>query len=359
MLAITSSFRKICVGLTALFAVGVTYAQSSVSLYGVMDGGLLYTSKTLNAITGQNGGKQFSMVDSSLAASEFGLQGQEDFGGGLVAKFKLESGIDVANGGFNDSNGTLFGRQAWIALDSGLGNVKLGLQFSPFLLAVYDSDPRDFSFFGSGGVNYVDNVIATGIFNSNAISYTSPVLAGLQGSVMMALGGEAGNFQAGRQYSASLKYENRGLMINAAIYDGNSGGSLQTPVPTTEAFEGRTLGIAYHFGELTAKASFTNYKVAGSFNNNVYGGGLDYLVSPAIDLNGGVWVTSDRDDTKNHSLLTAISAQYFLSRRTTVYAEFALVNNHGAMDTGLTVNGALYEVAGTSTGVGIGIQHEF
>ena len=337
----------------------VAHAQSSVNLYGIVDGGLLYTSKTLNQTTGQNAGRQFSMIDSGSAPSQFGLTGTEDLGGGLKAKFKLESGISVANGGFDDSNGNLFGREAWVALASQYGEVTAGLQFSPFFISQFETDARGFSQFGSGLVTYIDNAIGTGIFNSNAISYASPNIAGFQGSVMLALGGEAGDFQAGRQYSASLKYENGGFLVSAAFYDGNSGGTLQTPLPTTVPFIGRTIGASYKFGTVTAKAAVVNYKVAGSFNNYIYSGGLDYLLTPQFDLNGGVYYTSDRGNSKNHSIMGALGGQYFISKRTALYGQVGVVDNHGAMDTGLSVNGALFEAPGTTVGANIGVRHSF
>ncbi len=351
---------KIVAGAAGLMFAGMVRAQSSVTLYGVFDGGLLYTSKTLNPANGQSAGSTFAMYDGGLSPSRFGFRGVEDLGGGMKASFDLESGIDVGNGGFNNSNGNLFGRQAWVALDSNFGTVKAGLQFSPFFLAIDYTDARSFSLFGSGVVTYVDNVLATSVFNANAVSYTSPNIAGFTGSALMALGGQAGNFQSDRQYSLSLKYENGPLLVDAAFYDGNSGPS-PTPLPSTLAFEGRMLGAAYKFGNVTAKASFVNYKVAGSFNNNVYSGGLDYLPRPDIDLNGGVWVTSDRDNTANHSLMASVGAQYYLSKATALYAQVAVVNNHGAMDTGLSVSSLsqLYGVQGTTTGVDVGIRHTF
>jgi predicted porin len=343
----------------SLLLCGEVHAQSSVTLYGVVDGGLLYVSKTPDAKTGLNDGRTFAMVDSGSTPSVFGLKGTEDLGGGLKAKFELESGIDIANGGFNNSNGNLFGRQAWVSLDSKFGEAKIGLQFSPFFLAVYESDPRGLAQFGSGLVMYVDNVVGTAVFNSNAISYTSPNIAGFEGSAMLALGGTPGDFQAGRQYSAGLKYDNGTLMVNAAIYDGNGGGTAaQTPVPTTIEFEGRTLGAAYRFGGLTARAAFVNYKVAGSSNNNVYSGGLDYYVLPELDINGGVWVTSDRNHTANHSLLVSLGTQYFLSKATSLYADVGVVNNHGAMNTGFSI-AQINGVTGTSTGVEVGVRHSF
>lgn len=265
----------------------------------------------------------------------------------------------MGSGGYNNSNGNQFGRQAYVGLAGGFGEVKAGLQFSPFFLALYALDPRGLSQFGSSLPIYLDNVLGTGVFNANSVSYTSPVFGGFQGSVLMALGGEAGNFQAGRQYSASLKYDNGTVMVNAAFYDGNAGGTVNTVPPTTVEFEGRMLGASYKVGKLTAKASFVNYKVAGGFNNNVYGGGLDYLALSELDLNGGVWYVSDRNQTTNHSLMAALGAQYFLSRSTTLYGQVAVVNNHGAMDTGLSVNNALFGVTGTTTGVNLGLRHIF
>jgi len=360
MLAGDTGRVGVALGVALLLSCGVAQAQSSVTLYGVVDGGLLYTSKTLNPANGQNAGSTWAMYDGGLSPSRFGFRGVEDLGSGLKASFDLESGIDVANGGFNNSNGNLFGRQAWVALDGNFGTLKAGLQFSPFFYAIDHTDARSFSLFGCGLVNYVGSVLATSVLNSNAVSYTSPNIAGFKGSALIALGGQAGDFQASTQYSASLSYAHENLLVEAAFYDGNAGPS-PSPLPSTEEFVGRTIGAAYRFGSLTAKASFVNYKVAGSFNNNVYSGGLDYLLRPDIDINGGVWVTSDRNNTSNHSLLTSVGALYYLSKATTLYAQVGVVNNHGAMDTGLSVSslGALYGVKGTTTGVDVGLRHSF
>ena len=348
-----------CAGAASLMLCGAAHAQSSVTLYGVVDGGLLYTSKTLDAATGGNAGKQFSFLDSGSAPTQFGLMGTEDLGGGTRAEFKLESGVSVANGGFADSNGGLFGRQAYVGLANRFGELKLGLQFSPFFLTMYDLDPRGLSQFGSSLPIYLGHVAGTGVFNRNAVSYSSPVVAGFSAIAMFAFGGVPGDFQSGRQYSASLKYDNGTVMVEGAFYSGNGGGSVNTVPPTNVAFEGRMLGASYKIGRLTAKAAFTNYKVAGGFNSNVYDAGLDFLALPYLDFNGGVWYVSDRNRTTNHALMGALGAQYFLSHRTTLYGQVAVINNHGAMDMGLSVNNALYAPSGTTTGVNVGIRHVF
>ncbi|CAG9258312.1 Putative porin [Paraburkholderia unamae] len=344
---------------TGFLLANEVHAQSSVTLYGIADTALLYTSKSLNPQTGANTGSQYSLLNSGSYPSLFGLSGTEDLGGGFQTKFKLESGIDLTNGGFGNSNGNLFGRQAWVSLASPYGELKAGVQFSPLFNAGYATDARGYSMFGSGLVTYIDNVLGTSIFNSNAISYTSPNLWGLQGSVMLAMGAQAGDFQAGRQYGASLIYQNGSLTAAAAFYDGNAGGTVSTVPPTNVAFIGRLLGISYHFGSLTTSASVVNYKVAGSFNNYVVSGGMQYFVLPQLIVDGGVYWTSDRNETTNHSILAAVGAQYLLSKRSAVYTQVGFVNNHGKMNTGLAVNNALYGVTGNTVGVTIGLRHMF
>jgi len=344
-----------------IFAIGA-HAQGSVTLYGLVDGGLLFLSKTENA-SGGNGGKLIGFTDSGQAPSRFGLTGTEDIGGGLSAEFKLESGIDIGNGGYNNSNGNFFGRQAYVGLTGRFGEIKAGLQFSPFFNTLHVLDPVGFSNFGSSLAIYANNVATTGAFNSNALSYTSPLIAGLRGSVMFALGGAAGNFAAGRQYSASLSYQWGGLTVDAAFYDGNPGGTVQTVPSSTIGFEGRMIGVTYAFGNLTAKASFTNYKVMDNgTNNDVYGGGLDYALTSTVNLNGGAWYVSNRDNTSSHSLMGSLGASYILSKATTCYAQVGVVRNHGSENLGLELGDAptsLYAPAGTTVGANIGIRHAF
>ena len=347
---------------SSLFFAVSAHAQGSVTLYGIADTGLLYLSKTLNTATGGNGGKFVGLQNGGVAPSIFGLTGTEDLGGGLQAIFKLESGIGPTNGGFNNGNGNLFGREAYVGLKGGFGEVKAGLQFSPFFLSAWALDPRVFSEFGSILAIYSNNVSVTGSFNSNAISYTSPVLGGLQGSAMYSFGGVAGNFQSGRQYSARLKYEWGGLTLDAAFFDGNAGGSVVTVPPSNVPFVGRVIGAAYKFGPVTAKASFESFKVEGGPSNNVYGGGVDYFALPQLDLNAGIWYVSDRNDTSSHSLMGAMGATYFLSKRTGLYAQVGVVNNHGKANLGLTPGAAptsLFAPAGTTTGATIGMMHMF
>ncbi|MGF6904177.1 putative porin [Paraburkholderia sp. GAS348] len=339
---------------------GAVRAQSSVTLYGILDTSLFYTNHTFNPRTRASGGHVFSLTDSDYSSSRFGLKGREDLGGGTAAIFALESGFSTSNGALGNSNGNFFGRMAYVGLTGPYGTVKMGEQYSPFALSLLNTEPRGASFFGSGAVIYIGSVFTTGLFTPNAISYTSPKIAGFEGSGMIALGGQAGNFQAGRQYSARLTYTMPHLVVDAALFSGNSGGSAaSTPIPTTVAFTGRTIGAVSNWGNAIFNLSYTNYKVASSFDEQVYMGGFRYTFTPAFAADGGVWWIHDGNAGTNHSLLAAAGVTYSLSARTMVYGELAMVNNHGRLHTGLSVNGALYEPTGSSTGATIGIRHLF
>jgi predicted porin len=349
-------------GAPALFVglMGCAYAQGSVMLYGILDDALSYASKTLDSSTGREAGHQIAVVDGQMFGSRFGMTGVEDLGGGVKASFKIESGINIANGSIGNSNGNLFGRQAWLQLGGNFGSVTTGVQFSPFVLALIESDARQASDFGSIAPIYVGSVITTGLFNSNAITYSSPTFGGLQGSVMLALGGEAGNFQAARQYSGSLTYSRNGVFANAAYYSGNAGdATTSAPASSTVAFVGRTIGGGYTFGNLTLRAVFVNFKIAGSFDNRVYGGGVSYAATPALTVDAGAWFTRDGNDSKNHSVLAATGVRYSLSKRTLLYTHIGYVNNSGKMDTGLSNDGPLYLPSGGTFGANVGITHSF
>jgi predicted porin len=359
---------RLALGVLSLVSFSAAQAQSSVTLYGVLDAGLLYTNKTLNTATGKNEGRQFSLVNSGDAISVFGLEGTEDLGGGLTAKFDLESGIDVANGGFDNSNGNLFGREAWVEVGGiNIGAVKIGLQYSPLILASFDLDPRGFAQFGGGGLVTGDNEV-DGFFDSNAISYTSPTIAGFTGSIMYALGGIPGNFSAGRQYSGSLKYQYGGLTVEAAILDeADSTDAAENAAAFTVPYEGRRAGLAYNFGSITVKASFANFKAPLSItndirsggDNDVYNAGFDYKILPQLDLNFDAFYIRDPHDSGDNAILSSVGLEYYFSKTTSLYAEVGITRNNGNESFGMGIDGAFNGVKGTTTGVDVGFTHSF
>ncbi|WP_304590036.1 porin [Burkholderia anthina] len=354
-----SKYLLVCLTfVVGMGACDVAKSQSSVTLYGALDAGVFFANKTLSS-NGGNGGKVISLVDSAWGPSVFGLTGNEDLGGGLHAIFRLEGGLSVANGGAGASGGIPFGRNAYVGLSGDYGVVKIGLQYSPLFVALIETDARNLEFFGSGSVIFGEHLLA-GMFTPNAISYTTPNLGGIQATALVSLGGIPGDFQAGRQYSLSARYESGPFLANAVIYSGNAGGSATTSAfGAAPAFLARTIGMSYKFETFAVKAAVTNYKVAGDFNGYVYSTGFDYFILPELTLETGIYFTSDRNDAKNHSILGGIGLSYFVSKSTMLFTEFAAVNNHGAMNTGISCSGGLFGVQGTTIGGEIGIRHYF
>lgn len=340
-------------------AIPTAQAQSSVTLYGIVDASMLYTSRTPGA-NGANAGHQYAFQSSGQLPSLFGLRGTEDLGGGLKTTFTLESGISIANGQLYNSNGNFFGRQAFVGLSGNFGTVTAGLQISPFLYSIYFTDSRTLKHFGSAIVVYSSNVAATGIFTPNSVEYLSPEIAGLQGAAMYSFGGTPGSFHEGQQYSAALMYHLKGFRISAAMYSSNAGGSAATiPVPSAIAFEGRNIGAGYTFDNITIKAAYTIYKVAGSFDSRVLSGGFSYNPIPYLLLDGGAYYSRDGNNSNNHSILGSLGINYLLSKQTSLYTQVGYVNNHGAMNTSLTLNSTLSGLPGSQVGVSIGITHNF
>ncbi|MFY1850008.1 porin, partial [Achromobacter dolens] len=94
---------------------GVAQAETSVTLYGIIDTGIGY-NKISGAGDAKNGSR-IGMINGVQNGSRWGLRGSEDLGDGLRAVFQLESGFDSGNGK-SAQNGRLFGRQATVGLAS-------------------------------------------------------------------------------------------------------------------------------------------------------------------------------------------------------------------------------------------------
>jgi predicted porin len=137
-ISINAKLMKSAQFLASVASIGLsstTFAQSGVTLYGIIDPDVVFVS---NAQIGKVGGvllsaRQYSMQDGATSAyfgSRFGLKGAEDLGGGTSAIFTLENGFNAANGALGQG-GLLFGRQAFVGLSNrSLGAITAGRQYS-------------------------------------------------------------------------------------------------------------------------------------------------------------------------------------------------------------------------------------
>jgi len=219
----------IAAAVAATFATA-SYAQSSVTLYGIVDAGFTYT-------TNIGGNANYALTSGNIQQSRWGLRGAEDLGGGLRTIFTLESGFDVTNG---QQNGALFSRQAYVGLaHDQYGTLTLGRQFDSVvdyvgpLMAV-----------GTWGGTYMahvldnDNGNATFSIN-NSVKYRSANYSGFEFGGLYGFSNQAGGFANNRTYSAGASYSYGGLLLGAAYLQAqglnrNANGSLQgAPLATT------------------------------------------------------------------------------------------------------------------------------
>src|ERR1700709_1384978 len=92
---------------------GAAPAQSSVTLYGVVDAGISYVNNAANAKGGSSSLVKFD--DGIDGGNRFGFRGVEDLGGGYKAIFTLENGFGRGHGTLSQG-GALFGRQAFVGI---------------------------------------------------------------------------------------------------------------------------------------------------------------------------------------------------------------------------------------------------
>ena len=346
--------RKYLLASIVFGAVGGAHAQGSVTLYGALDTGLLYQSNTAGGP-----GKGFAAINGGWGPSFWGFTGSEDIGDEYRIHFKVEGGYSTVTGGIGDSNGNFLGRQTYVGVDMPFGTLNAGLQFSPFFISVYGGDPRGLSFFSSSLSEYINSFGVSGLFESNAVVYSSPSFAGLRGSVEYAFGNVAGSFPAGRHISAAVNYGNGPVTATAAYFE------AKDPTSGTTTLRGENVGAGYKFGPVTVKLAFTNYRDPASDavlkNVNVYSVGAQWMVTYALALDAGVYASRDENVTANKSMLYGAGAEYFLSKRTTLYVQLGMVDNKGAMNTSLTVEAPnRFNVPqGTTIGVDLGIRHSF
>ncbi|ANJ73709.1 porin [Ralstonia insidiosa] len=154
---------------------GVAQAQSSVTLYGVVDANVEYVNHEQNvtaagvAIPGSSGSR-LAMQAGGLSSNRWGLRGVEDIGGGLKSLFVLESGFAMDTGTLQQG-GRLFGRQAFVGLQGDWGKVTLGRQYTTIFDMMANFSPSGYAtqwepVVGLLGANFrEDNVIKyTGAF---------------------------------------------------------------------------------------------------------------------------------------------------------------------------------------------------
>ena len=190
--------RTIALALSTLVGANVC-AQGNVSMYGVVDAAMAYTSN-------QGGNSNTYMRSGSLSASKIGFQGVEDLGGDMKALFLLESGFE-SDTGAQSSAGSLFNRQAYVGLQSHAdGTVPAGRQYTPYYLLVGSLASSNI-LTGATGAHPGDiDGLDTTVRINNSVSYSMPAWRRLQASAQHGFGEASDGNAVGSSFSAAVKY---------------------------------------------------------------------------------------------------------------------------------------------------------
>ncbi|WP_345817477.1 porin (plasmid) [Paraburkholderia sp. PREW-6R] len=392
----------ICAGAASIHA----FAQSSVSLYGIVDTGIGYQSSSTTP--GQTGGghSAYRMITGVWAGSRFGLKGAEDLGGGTKAIFTLEEGFNSANGSMS-TNSLMFNRQAFVGVTNATyGSLSAGRQYASYyqLLAPYSPTTWLTGFYGAhaGDLDGLDTIYRA----NNTLLYASPSFSGLKVSGSYSFGGVPGSVNQGATWSAAAQYQQGpvGLAVgfsrvdNATVNGGvfgadsttsNAGGqagisAVTNGYQTAQAQQRLTVGAGYTFNsQIDVTATYSNVQyIPGSGSSfrseaiwNTGGIVLHWKPAAAWDLAAGYAYTRA---TKANGIDSAaqyqqfnLSQYYSLSKRTGLYVLEAYQRTNGQTlgSNGKSIIGATATIGDgfnstpsssrSMIGAGVGMIHRF
>ena len=388
--------KKSLVALAVLAAAGSAFAQSSVTISGQLDAGIQRSKNAVGQITTTEAG-------GIHGASRLRFVGIEDLGGGNKANFLLEMQPNLANG-TTGGNNTLFNRGAWLGLSGGWGEARLGRQGTASIGLICAADLLGcYSGFSGGGILFsgfnggpagvnsglnrwvsanpsrgqnatfalapstgqgTTGADATRVING--VTYMTPSLGGVTAQLQYAFGGQA-NGQANGNGSS--------LGVNATYSQGpiTAGYTFQSAAADA-AYNGKgrmhTLGGAYDLGVARLGAIYqveSNSGAAIAYSSArawaltaafPVGAALPYVKVGQHRTNGfgnyGIFNGTD-------ATIVNIGSRYALSKRTNLYADYAIDSKGNSGKTGFAataVNPAVNYWAKPSI-MSVGIQHNF
>ncbi|WP_244179308.1 porin [Paraburkholderia aspalathi] len=328
-------------------------AQSSVTLYGIVDAGVSYINNVGVATAAGAAGRPVRYLNSSRFAfnsggdygNRWGLTGKEDLGGALSAVFRLENGFNIGTGALK-STGIQFNRQAFFGLSStSYGSLTFGRQYEAITDLVEAYGPAFVGGIGTyaGDVSNFDNSIRV----NNSVKYRTPLYGGFSGELLYGIGGAPGSLNTNSTLSAGVNYvqgpiaagiaylrlDNSGATTNAwsGSADGNFGSSVTAGYAGARRVQIATAAANYTIGAVTLAVNYgyTGYQpsVYSSFKRSVSynsaGVGARYVVSPALTFGGSATYTigqSVADGASRPRYQNAgLAAWYNVSKRTGFY----------------------------------------
>lgn len=391
--------KKSLIALAVMAAAGAASAQSSVTLFGIVD-------LAVRNVRGDGNGHVTSLSRDGYNSSRLGFRGTEDLGGGMSASFWLEAGINPDSGAGDASNtnnqatgnivvagataagatyraggsqGLTFNRRSTVSLAGGWGELRLGRDYNPHFWNWTIFDP-----FGTNGVGSASNLIAgaglgttaitggggtnipTLVRSSNSIGYFLPAnLGGFYGQAMYAFGENASNCvaatAAGTCGGADDDGTHVGVRLGFASGPFNVAGGWGRTEYATGDYNVWNLGGQWDFGMAKLLAQYSRDEIETAANPRQ----RSWLIGALVPVGAGELRVS-YVDTKVSGVAAgqdgarqlALGYVHNLSKRTALYATVARLDNKGT--------GTLYhngrpttQAGGDTTGFDLGLRHSF
>jgi len=363
---------------------GAASAQSSVTLYGVVDGGLRYQQVSRNNLEGVN---NMGVAYGTQSGNRFGMKGVESLGNGNNAIFMIESGFDLGNG-MGQQGGRLFGRQSWMGVENNAwGQVRLGRMINlttDYLVNAVDPFGAGFGQLNMGNAFTSGNTLRL----DNVLMYKTPTYSGFQAGLgysfatgLTSNGGTTGYGFAtnnnSRQVTVGVKYAN-GPIYAAASYE--KAYAADTTTQNGNSINSANIAGSYDFKVVKLAAGFgvtrdgfwagsaaggTGATIATAPNSQtsalVFAPSTSfnaYIVGATVPVNAVSRVllswTMIAPDGNTKTLYSATNQQslglgytYDFTKRTNLYTYVGQVTNYATVDTA------------KSTVVGLGMRHQF
>ena len=330
--------KKTLIALAVLAASGAAMAQSSVTLYGVVDANLTWEDNGAQSIT--------RMDPSRLNGNRFGFRGVEDLGGGMSAIFQLESGFNLDTGA-SASATSFFNRLSFVGLTGGFGTVKLGRQNNALYSNLGTFDPMGNALAGDSASLFQ----YSGSRNDNVISYNYSA-SGFRGEVQYGLGEVAGNSSANRMVGGFLGYKMGPLDVVLTYQDTKN-------VANTDSAKVTLLGGNYNFGVVKAFAAYSTEKGLGTTDVRDLLLGLTAPIGAAGTAMVSYIKEDDRRNANRDSSLIAVGYKHDLSKRTALYTSYGQMKNDRNVANRAGGAALVTPLGNTSKLFNVGVRHMF
>jgi len=445
---------------------GAAQAQSSVSVYGIIDAGYIAQSVKASGIAGTGGAGATNNVPSTVtngagfgssaeSTSRLGFRGNEDLGGGLRAFFTVEFGMTPTN--VNNISGGTTGfnnRQSFVGLgQKGIGQVSIGTQYTPIHEAIGATDPGQQNNMPGNVIYNIDAAVnsqntglpasigmqngstaslnnslitATGGYGvgsnnytnraGNSIRFMTERFAGVQGKLFYTSAGsttdavfnqsgntatQSGGINQFTGWGAGLDYSWKNLLVtanyqsfkqqtyacvmtttngqctNGWLASGTSYG-IGNATPQLNSVDNQTyLGATYDFGILKAYVGYINRSVESITMPGVKWArtaqqiGVRSFVSPKIETWGSIGngsitnvypistTTQATQSVKANVMGYQLGANYWMSKRTNLYAIYGMNNTSNAAYPTNSSGSATNPVSNGVSAYALGVRHTF